>query len=489
MHLCGLALFLFLLPADARRRNSIDDSRDYAQQQDNMLANRLKVVAGAREALVPGVFRPRFFHRAGPQAGALREGSKQDGRNVVNTDPDGSSSHLRGESRLQLPEDPLRSPSTSSPIETVRNALGFSKGIREFQKAKADGFGTRARNAAFNATVGDIMVPLCSNLEQRQKLANQGIYAGVEYEICSLQLTADSDDDTEPTRMVQTLQGLDRPTKQGAIALVKPAYPLRAHLERDDWPVPVALLEDVPLWLAKATYEAGTAVGTLAVSLSGLIMASLVAFWIQLVGVPTPSMLPALPPGTVVLVTRSLPMLGKAFQPKVGDVVFFDAPSELETIISQRMVKESPSGSEDINDVMANFVPSTSDKTAATATTKGKQLLKRVVAVPNEKVGVKQSSPLVQVSDTKFRLDVIGPYSRPEVFSADSWNRPPQTLGNNEYFVAGDNGYRSVDSRVWGPLQQKYLIGTAQWVVWPLDQFGPIPPGPISEVTKPTSST
>lgn len=40
--------------------------------------------------------------------------------------------------------------------------------------------------------------------------------------------------------------------------------------------------------------------------------------------------------------------------------------------------------------------------------------------------------------------------------------------------LAGDNGCRSVDSRVWGPLQQKYLIGTAQWVVWPLDQFGPI---------------
>jgi len=87
MHLRGLVLFLFLLPADARRSNRIDDSRDYAQQQDNMLANRLEVSAGAREAFVPGVFRPPVFHRAGPQAGALREGSKQDGRRVVNADP------------------------------------------------------------------------------------------------------------------------------------------------------------------------------------------------------------------------------------------------------------------------------------------------------------------------------------------------------------------------------------------------------------------
>jgi len=392
--------------------------------------------------------------------------------------------------------------------------MGFQK--QEFQKAQADGFGTRARNAAVNATVGDILVPLCSNLEMRQKLANQGVYPGVEYEICSLTLASDNavaismssgdsivvDDGgtdnnsatatmTEP-KIVQTLQGLDRGAKQGVIATVKPAYPLRAHLERNDWPVSVALLEDVPLWLAKATYEAGTAVGTLAVSLSGLIMASLVAFWIQLVGVPTPSMLPALQPGTVVLVTRSLPMLGKPFQPKVGDVVFFDAPSELETVISQRMTlpEESATSNEDVNDDMANLVPSaSSNKADANTNTKGKQLLKRVVAVPNEKVGVKQSSPYVQVSDTKYRFDVTGPYARPEVFSSDSWNRPLQTLGKKEYFVAGDNGYRSVDSRVWGPLQQKYLIGTAQWVVWPLDHFGPIPPGPISEVTKPITQT
>ncbi|KAL3927636.1 MAG: hypothetical protein SGBAC_013007 [Bacillariaceae sp.] len=409
-------------------------------------------------------------------------------------------------------------------MEAIRNSFGFQKQTQEFQKARADGFGTRARNAAINVTVGDILVPLCSNLEQRQKLANQGVYAGVEYEICSLTLVSDAEDEDnmilanggeaddgisvtvtaataaatttttitkeQPKKkmVVQTLQGLDYGAKQGVIATVKPAYPLRAHLERTDWPVSVALLEDVPLWLAKATYEAGTAVGTLTFSLSGLLLASLVAFWIQLVGVPTPSMLPALEPGTVVLVTRSLPLLGKPFQPKVGDVVFFDAPSELETVVSQRMTPTLPyEESSSSDDDMANLVPSPSS--SSTTTTKGKQLLKRVVAVPNEKVGVKQSSPYVKVSDSKYRFDVIGPYARPEIFASDSWNRPLQTLSRKEYFVAGDNGYRSVDSRVWGPLQQKYLIGTAQWVVWPLDHFGPIPAGPISEVTTKPAAT
>jgi len=67
MHLRGLVFFLFSFPSEARRSIRIDDSRDNAQQQDNMLANRLEVSAGAREALIPGGFGPRILHRAGPQ--------------------------------------------------------------------------------------------------------------------------------------------------------------------------------------------------------------------------------------------------------------------------------------------------------------------------------------------------------------------------------------------------------------------------------------
>jgi len=259
------------------------------------------------------------------------------------------------------------------------------------------------------------------------------------------------------------LKGLDR--IDGARVRVKPAYPLRDYLERKDWPVEVAL-ENVPLWLSKATYEAGTALGTFFFSCSILISAAIVAFFVQFVGVPSGSMIPALQPGDVVLVTRTAPSVG-ILKPKVGDTLFFDAPPQIKEL---EMKLEN-----------GNISPSSSS-------TNKKQFLKRIVALPGENVGVKKSEPYVELGDNRYRFDIIGPYAKPELFDDSSWDRPPTKLQKNEYFVAGDNGFRSVDSRVWGALKGNYIIGRAQWIIWPLDHFGPIPSGPISEIVKPTKS-
>jgi len=88
MHLCGLVLFLLGLPGGARRSIRIDGSHHDAQQQRNALANDLEVSAEAREALFPGGFGTGIFRRAGLQAGALREGSQQDGRRAVHLEQD-----------------------------------------------------------------------------------------------------------------------------------------------------------------------------------------------------------------------------------------------------------------------------------------------------------------------------------------------------------------------------------------------------------------
>jgi hypothetical protein len=83
-----------------------------------------------------------------------------------------------------------------------------------------------------------------------------------------------------------------------------------------------------------------------------------------------------------------------------------------------------------------------------------------------------------------------------QVFPDESWNRvtpaisnnhsketqqrgQSPVLGKNEFFVAGDNGYRSVDSRVWGPLGRKQIFGTAQFIVFPASHAGKIPSGNI----------
>ena len=312
---------------------------------------------------------------------------------------------------------------------------GFLKRCMNVAK---EGFGTKARNVASTMCVGDTVVPLCSNLEMRASLAQRGIYPGVDYKVCELEKR-----ENEPSE-----------------AWIQPAYPLRPHLERSDWPVYVRPEEDVPLWLSQDSYNAGTALGTFILALTNLSIAAVLAFLIRFVYVPTESMIPALMPGDVVLVTRSIPPV---FRPHVGDVAFFDPPEELD-----RAIAESSVG-----------------KAGAAVPTKGKQFLKRVVAIPGEKVGVRSSNPVVETNKlSKTREAVTGEYLHPEVFPPSSWDRPISNdpLKNDEFFVAGDNGARSVDSRVWGPLREKYIIGTVKWVVYPPEHFGPVMKGHFEEL-------
>jgi signal peptidase I, bacterial type len=334
---------------------------------------------------------------------------------------------------------------------------------RTFSQASAEGFGTKARNVAKTMSVGDVIVPLCGNLSQRQILANRGIYPGVEYKVCSLRV------DNVP---FSSMQDVPISGKGDVIAQIKPAYKLRKHLERKDWPVEVNPLKDVPLWLSKTTYEAGTLVGTLGLSVSYLVLAGIVAFFVRFAYVPSPSMQPSLNPGDVVLVTRTV----WPFQPSIGDVVLFDPPVEFKNTIEASGIMQQ-------------------ENSRAALPGKGQQFLKRVVAKEGEYVGVKNSEPFVNLSmkngndvgippKQRFRVDIVGPYVQPDVFPVDCWNRSPEQLGKNKYFVAGDNGYRSVDSRVWGPLDGKYILGSARLVVWPLDHFGPVKEGQIFTIEK-----
>lgn len=93
--------------------------------------------------------------------------------------------------------------------------------------------------------------------------------------------------------------------------------------------------------------------------------------------------------------------------------------------------------------------------------------IKRVIGLPNEKV---------VISNGKITIFNTG---HPEGFTLDETYLPLmlQTSGNeevtlkdNEYFVLGDNRNYSFDSRSWGNLSQKDIVGLVRLRLWPLNE-------------------
>ena len=183
------------------------------------------------------------------------------------------------------------------------------------------------------------------------------------------------------------------------------------------------------------------------------------AFLVKPYRIPSGSMIPTLSIGQRILVNRL------DTDPSLGDVVVFHPPVGATTL-------NGTCGSADQGGGEAQ--PCDKNEPAESSET----FVKRVVGLPGDHLkitdgyvwrnGVKETfgyHPTANARDAGFDPCDGGT-------SADCTFPKTIIVPAGEYYMMGDNRGDSLDSRYWGPVPQKWIVGVAFATYWPLDRLG-----------------
>jgi len=96
--------------------------------------------------------------------------------------------------------------------------------------------------------------------------------------------------------------------------------------------------------------------------------------------------------------------------------------------------------------------------------------IKRIIGLPGETVSINHGAVTIIKPDGSA-LTLTEPY----IVNEDATYSKNVTLGSDEYFVLGDNRPNSSDSRVWGPLPKKDIIGRVDLRLLPIAKIGFFP--------------
>lgn len=108
----------------------------------------------------------------------------------------------------------------------------------------------------------------------------------------------------------------------------------------------------------------------------------------------------------------------------------------------------------------------------------GRDLIKRVIALPGDEVEVRDGAVLVNGKSL----------AEPYISDMPRYNYAKRRVPIGSYFVLGDNRNNSYDSHVWDWLPKDYLIGRAWVSYWPSQSWSLLPSGNVHFATAPAST-
>lgn len=91
-----------------------------------------------------------------------------------------------------------------------------------------------------------------------------------------------------------------------------------------------------------------------------------------------------------------------------------------------------------------------------------RDLIKRLIGLPGEELQIRDGTVYINGEELK----------ETHAMNRDFADFGPVTVPPDAYFMMGDNRPASADSRYWGFLPKRNLIGPAMLRIWPLNKFG-----------------
>jgi signal peptidase I len=169
--------------------------------------------------------------------------------------------------------------------------------------------------------------------------------------------------------------------------------------------------------------------------------------------IPSPSMVPTLAVGQRVLTNRL------STHPGLGDIVVFHPPRGADPaspVCGNPEQGQNPVTQTVYRQPCGVPTPQQSSQT----------FIKRVVGLPGDRISIQNGHVIrngVQEQDSYINACGENPTCTFPV---------PIIVPPGDYFMMGDNRGKSDDSRFWGPVPSKWIIGVAFFTYWPPDRIG-----------------